>query len=578
MPSVLQPVTAELIAPGQQFELQNLTIGANSYRTWKNAPGSLREIFDRTEIFGDATYLVYQDERISYSQLRQEVASLSQAFIDLGIVKGDRIAIAMRNLPEWVTAFWATVAIGAIVVPLNAWWTSAELAYGVDDCDAKVLILDQERLERIAGELTRRTAVGERVVAVVRCQDDVLLRHAARLRQSKVKVLDFKSLIIPNRQRLPNIDIDPDDPATIFYTSGTTANPKGVLGTHRNICTNMMSMFFIAARNTRAYPSNRDQTGEKTANSYLLSVPLFHATGCHAILIPNTFSGAKIVMMRRWNPEQALELIERESITSFGGVPTMVFQVLSSPDLAYRNTTSVKTIGYGGAPAPPELLRRIVKHFPLSRPSNGYGLTETSAVATMNAGEDYLSKPDSAGPALPIVDIRCVRQDGTDAEPYETGELWIKGPNVVAGYWNNSDATQAVFTNGWFHSGDLAYLDDERYVYIVDRAKDILIRGGENISSIEIENVIFEHQAVADVAVIGIADLVFGEEVAAVVRLHPQTWLDPEELRKHVASRLAGFKVPKYVFFYDAELPRNPAGKILKRQLRLEMTTKLTQS
>jgi long-chain acyl-CoA synthetase len=307
-------------------------------------------------------------------------------------------------------------------------------------------------------------------------------------------------------------------------------------------------------------------------NSYLVSVPFFHATGCHSVLVANTLFGGKLVIMHKWDAGRALELIERERVTTFGGVPAMAMQVLDHPDFAKRDTSSVKTVAYGGAPAPPDLVRRIKQLFPSGNPSNGYGLTETSSVTTMNAGADYVAKPDSVGPPVPVCDVKVMGEDGQPVPTGEVGELWIKGPNVVRGYWNNPEATAASFTDGWLHSGDVARLDDEGFVYIVDRAKDMVIRGGENVYCVEVEAALYEHPGVADAAVIGIPHDVLGEEVGAVVQRRPGAdAVTEDDLRAFVAERLAGFKVPVRVWFRDEPLPRNPAGKILKRDLRDEL-------
>ena len=335
----------------------------------------------------------------------------------------------------------------------------------------------------------------------------------------------------------------------------------------------LKTAIFVAARGAMRARGGETPlvAGGGEQNSYLLSVPLFHATGCHSVLVANTAAGGKLVMMHKWDPERALELIERERVTNFGGVPAMVWQVLDSPDFDKRDTSSVKSISYGGAPAPPELVKRIRQHFPVGLPSNGYGLTETSSVTTMNTGEDYIAKPESVGPPVPVCDVKVMGDDGNELALGQAGELWIKGPNVVRGYWNNPDATAAIFAEGWLHSGDVARLDDEGFVYIVDRAKDMLIRGGENVYSVEVEAALFEHPAVADVAVIGIPHPVLGEEVGAVVQLRTGASATEEELRKHVAQRLAAFKVPVRVWFREDPLPRNPAGKVLKRDLRDEL-------
>jgi long-chain acyl-CoA synthetase len=291
--------------------------------------------------------------------------------------------------------------------------------------------------------------------------------------------------------------------------------------------------------------------------------------------VANTAAGNKLVMMHHWDPERALELIEREQVVTFGGVPAMVMQVIDSPSFSKRDTSSVRSVAYGGAPAPPDLVRRIKEHFPVSAPSNGYGLTETSSVTTMNSGDDYVLKPDSVGPAVPVCDVAVVPDGftgdsptGLPAGPDVVGELWIKGPNVVRGYWNKPEATAATFTAGWLHSGDIARIDEEGFIYIVDRAKDMVIRGGENVYSVEVEAALFEHPAVADAAVIGVPHAVLGEEVGAAIVLRPGSKVSAEELTRHVRERLAGFKVPTHIWFRSAPLPRNPQGKVLKRELR----------
>ncbi|MGH9294554.1 MAG: class I adenylate-forming enzyme family protein, partial [Acidimicrobiales bacterium] len=441
-------------------------------------------------------------------------------------------------------------------------------AYGLSDSGTSLAIVDGERLGRIAANLGELADSGLRHVVVARANEG----PSGGLPEGLERFEDLVGAANPQGSLLPEADIGPDDDATIFYTSGTTGKPKGALGTQRNICTNLMSLGFITARNQLTASDERRQAMSGAGqNACLLSVPLFHATGCHSVLVANTASGGKLVMMRRFNPERALELIERERVTIFGGVPTMAWQVLCSPDFEERDTSSVRAISYGGAPAPPELVRRIKAQFPSGSPSNGYGLTETSSVTSMNSGDDYVRKPDSVGPPVPVCEVRVVSDDGRDVPTGETGELWIKGPNVVRGYWNKPQATAETFAGGWLHTGDIARLDDEGFIYIVDRAKDMLIRGGENVYSVEVEAAIFEHPAVADAAVIAVPHEVLGEEVGAVVVPRPDSKLSADELRHHVSERIAAFKVPTHIFFRAEPLPRNAAGKVLKRQLRDEV-------
>jgi len=557
---------AQLTAPGSPFEIEEVEIRGVLTKTWKHAPPTMRAILERTEQHGDATFIVYEDERTTFADLRAQAATFARRLVDdLGVTKGDRVAIAMRNFPEWPVAFWGAVSVGAIVVPLNAWWTGPELEYGLSDSGSKVLVADGERMERLAehvAALPGLTTITVRGDGPIPWEDVVGLVDAA------------------SAPVLPEAEIHPDDLATIFYTSGTTGRPKGALGTHRNFTSNLMSLTFAGARSQLrgrhldappAEPAGRAAGAAPTQNASLLSVPFFHATGCHSVLQGATYAGNKLVLMHKWNPERALELIERERVTNFGGVPSMVWQVLQSPDFSKRDISSVQGIGYGGAPAPPELVRKIAEMFPGKLPSNGYGLTETSSLSTSNSGVDYQQRPDSVGVPVAVVDVKVVDEDCNDLGRNVPGELWIKGPNVVVGYWNKPEATEASFTDGWLHTGDVARIDDEGFVFIVDRAKDMIIRGGENVYCSEVEAALFEHEAVLDAAVIGIPHLVLGEEVGAVVQLKPGATATPEELQAHVRARLAAFKVPVQVWFRKEDLPRNPAGKVLKRDLREDL-------
>ena len=580
-------VVAMLTAPGAPFEMEDVVVRGVPLRAWKTAPATLRSVFELSANHADATFLVYEDERITFGEHYRAVAALGHQLVErFGIRPGDRVAIAMRNLPEWVTAFWATITIGAVAVPLNAWWTGEELAYGLADSGTRIAFVDEERQARIAHHLADVPGLEAMIVTCEEHDPDSGGRRPAvgsildRGDLGAFPVVPFADVLgVPTDDvTLVDVTIDPDDDATIFYTSGTTGRPKGAVGTHRNSCSNLMNLFFVSTVGSLRRTAAQAAASPGGQNANLLSVPLFHATGCHALLVTNTAAGGKIVMMHHFNPERALELIERERITVFGGVPAMVMQVIDSPDFPKRDTSSVQSISYGGAPCPPDLVRRIKEHFPSGAPGNGYGLTETSAMTTMNAGDDYVRKPDSVGPPSPVCDVAVVPEDWTGEEPPElpadpdrTGELWIRGPNVVRGYWHKPEATAASFTRGWLHTGDVARVDEEGFVHIVDRAKDMIIRGGENVYCVEIEGALHEHPAVADCAVIGVPHPVLGEEVGAVVVLRPGMDVAADELSRHVRERLAAFNVPSRYWFRGEELPRNPAGKILKRELRTEL-------
>jgi long-chain acyl-CoA synthetase len=573
-PLGLAEATAQLTAPGQIFEMDTAIIRGEELRVWKHAPPTLRAVFDLSRGHGASEFVVYEDERMSFELHHAMASRLAARLVELGVERGDRVAIAMRNLPEWIVSFWATIVAGAVVVPLNAWWTSDELAFGLADSSARVVVCDLERLERIAPHLSALEALRD-VVYV----DEHRKGRTPSVPDDVARVHGFSELLgeVVDDPAPPVVDVDPDDDATIFYTSGTTGRPKGAVGTHRNACTNLMNLFFIATRSQLRYGDPGASSG--TQNAFLMSVPLFHATGCLASMVVNAASGGKIVLMHHFDPERALELIERERVTLFGGVPTMALQILDSPAFERTDTNSVRSVSYGGAPAPPELVRRIKAAFPDGQPGNGYGLTETSAATSMNNGPDYVERPDSVGTAVPVTDVAVVPEDFSGTEPSPdrpqgpevTGELWVRGPQVVRGYWHRPEETALVFTKGWLHTGDVARIDEDGFIFIVDRAKDVIIRGGENVYSVEIEAVLFEHPDVADCAVIGVPDPTMGEEVGAVVVPREGHHLDTEELQRFVASKLARYNVPARIWVRDGHLPRNPAGKVLKRQLRDEV-------
>ena len=556
----IEEVHTLLTAPGETYEMAETTVDGLRVRFWKNAPADLTRVLRSSAAHGEKTFLVYENERIRFDEHFARAAWLSHGLRDeFGVRSGDRVAIAMRNLPEWPIAFWAIAAAGAVVVPLNAWWTGAELEYGLADSGAKVLFADAERWECLAPRLPLGS-----VEALVVARAGALPEHVRRFE-------DLAGAPPPGID-LPEVAIRPDDHATLFYTSGTTGRPRGVVGSHRNICTNLWSVGFARARThlrSGAQRSALDQPEENPA--FLLSVPFFHATGCHSILLSTTALGAKLVLMHKWSPERALELIERERITTFGGVPAMAWEVLESQAFARHDTSSLRSVRYGGAPAPPELVRRIDARLPGRIPSNGYGMTETSAITSTNAGEDYRERPDSVGVPVPVCDVRVVDADGRELPRGEIGELWIRGPNVVKGYWNQPEATAESFTDGWVHTGDLARIEAEGFIYVVDRAKDVVIRGGENVYCTQVERVLFEHPGVLDAAVIGVSHRVLGEEVGAVIVPRPGAVFSGQDIRDHVAAQMAAYNVPAHVWIRDRALPRNPAGKVLKRELKREL-------
>ena len=545
---------ATLTAPGGPFALTDCEIAGQSLKVFEATPPSLGALFENARSKGDEIFLIYEDERWTFARTMEQVDAMGALLVDrYGIQPGDRVAIAMRNYPEWITAFAAITSVGAIAVSMNAWWKVDELAYGLEDSGARVLICDTERL----GNALVPLATTELRALVVRGEGP--LPDGA----------DHLEAVIELGAPLPEVTIDPDDDVTILYTSGTTGNPKGAVSTHRAVLSALMA--FACRATASAMMKPEDTAGHPYPNCFILSVPLFHVTGCVAVMLSCFASGTRLVMMYKWSPERALELIERERVTHFVGVPTMSWDLLESPDFPERDTSSLLSVGGGGAPAPPELVRRIDANFKSGRPGIGYGMTETNAYGPQNAGDDYMRKPTSAGRVVPTVQLRVTGENDVPLPTGEVGEIWFRGANLIRGYWNNPEATAETLVDGWLRSGDIGRIDEEGFIYVQDRAKDMVLRGGENIYCAEVEAALYEHGDVYEAAVFGLPHERLGEEVAAVIHPKPGRVVDVAAIRDHVAQRLAAFKVPSYIEVTETPLPRNPAGKFLKRELREEI-------
>ncbi len=558
----LKDIEARLCAPGEPFEMDTVAIRGVPTRVWKNQPPSLSALARLARAaYADRIFIVFEDERVSYEGWFRAVAALADDLRRRGVRKGDRVALAMRNLPEWPVAFFAITSLGAIAVPLNAWWTGAELQYGLTQSGTSVLVCDAERWDRVRPHVAELPALREVIVA--RAGAD--LQAPATALEAVLGRPDGYAFL-PDAA-LADTNIAPDDDATIFYTSGTTGLPKGALGTHRNILACVLAAGYLARRAMLRRGEEPPAVAEPGVG--LNVVPMFHVTACNATLMGTIASGSALVFMRKWDAVRAFELIERERVTFTGGVPTIAWQLLEHPDRGRYDLSSLKTVSYGGAPAAPALVRLIGQDL-AADPGTGWGMTETSATVTSHSAEDYRHRPDSCGPPLPVSDLKIMSEDGAQELPMgAVGELWARGPQIVKGYWNNPEATAATFVDGWVRTGDIARLDAEGFCFIVDRAKDIIIRGGENITSIEVENVLYEHPAVTDAALVGVPHHTLGEEPAAVVHLAPGSTASEAELRAWVAARLAAYKVPVRILFSAETLPRNANGKILKKDLRV---------
>ena len=501
---------ARLVGPGLPFELEEIRVRDVVTRTWKNAPPSLGAVLAASTAYGERPFLVLDDKRLSYADHHRLACRFAQALRErYGVRPGERVAIAMRNLPDWSVAFWAATAIGAIAVPLNAWLVADELAYCIADSGACLAVADGPRADLLAG---CGQTVGLRGIVVVRGEGAEDRRGIARWE-------DVLAGADP-APGLPDAGIAPDDDATIFYTSGTTGTPKGAVGTHRNLIANIMTVAYRGAVRQLC----RGETpvwlgGPQPHPVTLVPVPFFHVTGCHSIMAPGLFGGSTLVLMHRWDPEHALALGERERVTNITGVPGMVLQMLESPRFAAHDTSSLIAVNYGGTPPPPRLLERIDALLPGADAENGYGLTEASSLVSYNAGESYRRHPDGAGVPTPICDLRIVDEAGAALPAGARGEVCVKGPNIVRGYWKRPEASAETFRDGWLHTGDIGLLDADGCLFLLDRAKDMLIRGGENVYCVEVENALCTHPQILDAAVIGKPHPVLGQEVAAVVQV-----------------------------------------------------------
>ncbi|GAB2732217.1 class I adenylate-forming enzyme family protein [Kitasatospora kifunensis] len=554
--AALARARAALSAPGAPFATVDTPHGPR----YAAGPAVLRDFLESTRAHGERPFLVLDEQRYSFAEHYAAAAALAHRALDVyGLRPGDRVAIAMRNLPEWQIAFWATQLAGLIAVPLNAWWTAEELGYALEDCEPALVVADPERAERVEGWLAGRGASGPRP----------WLLTVGVAAPAGPRVERFEQLPPPTTGlSAPEVAIKPQDDATIMYTSGTTGRPKGVVATQSAWCGAVLSpRFFIAGGHLAA---GRD-LAQVRPQTVLLSYPFFHVAA-FTTLFPLMASGGTAVLMRKWDAEAALELIADHQATGYSGVPTTALDLLDAAARRGLALASLASISTGGAPAPPTLARRIQRQFEgRVEARNGYGLTEVCGGVIANVGTRYLEHPDSIGRPAPALEVRITDPSGARLADGEVGELWLRGQSVFRGYWRQPEATAAAFSGDWFRTGDLALLR-EGEIFVVDRLKDMVIRGGENVYCGEVEGVLLGHPAVAEAAVLGVPHPALGEEVAAIVRLRPGASVAAQELRQHVAGRLAAFKVPAHVTFRDEPLPRNPAGKVVKDELRAALS------
>jgi long-chain acyl-CoA synthetase len=557
-------VRAQLTGPGGMFEVTTDIVLGREQQVYANRMPSLRSVAEVGLMRGDdQTFISYGDRQIGFGTFITTANGVAHALRnDFGVGKGDRVAVLSQNNPEWCLTFWATVSQNAILVGLNGWWTTDEILYGIQDSGASVLVADQKRFERIADSLAELPDLKH--VFLIDCTPaDVGL-------EGNPKMHTFDELTGSPTATFVDQEIAEDDYAVIFYTSGTTGRPKGAISTHRSMVANMQNTMYGAVAGSMTGGGALPDTGGQ--NVSLFTSPLFHVSGCHSTLVVGLLAGLKLVMPEgRFLPETALQLIQDHKVTVWATVPTMVWRVCEHPDRHDYDTSSVRSVAFGGSPSADELQRMIRETFPnVTTTSNAYGLTETSSVATVISGEDAIRKPNSVGPPVPTVQVKIVDAEGNTLGTGETGEVCITGPILMAGYWNKPEATAEAIRDGWLHTGDVGHLDDEGFLFITDRKKDMIIRGGENIYCVEIEQRLVTHEQIADAAIIGVPHPELGEEVKAVVQLETGSTLTEADVRQWVADGLAAFKVPTYVDLTFDKLPRNASGKLLKNVLRGE--------
>lgn len=553
---------ALLTAPGGPYELQ-ITAGVHGpLKVFATGPATLRELYADT--ISDQTFIVYEQERMSFAEAYAASAKIGHILVnDLGVSHGDRVAISMRNYPEWMLAFAAITSIGAIAVAMNALWTAEEMEYGLTNSGTKVLFADQERLDRFA------ECPGSPDVKLVAVRPTRMIPGALDLTAAMAALSDVD---------MPEVEVTPFDAATILYTSGSTGHPKGVVSSHRNIVSALLSWEVDIASQVTAAEANGEipaSAAPAPQPSVLLAVPLFHVLGLHAVYLMCFRAQRKLVAMYKWDPAEAAGIIEREQIASFVGPPAMTGDMVREARITNRNLRSLQVVGGGGAARAPEQVRQIDAVFANAIPNTGWGMTETNAIGTTINGAEYLARPDSAGRCLAVLEMRIVDETNTPVPPGERGELQIRGTSLFSGYWNRPEVNAEVFVDGdWFRTGDVATIDTEGYLYIVDRIKDLIIRGGENIGCGQVEAALLMHPDVYEAAVFAVPDERLGEEVATTIYASPD--LDPDTLREFLSAHLARYEIPRYIFVHDGPLPRTGSGKLFKRELRDQAVASVT--
>ncbi|MCH1490182.1 MAG: acyl--CoA ligase [Ilumatobacteraceae bacterium] len=551
---------ARITAVGEPYELVDREDIRGPVQTFVNAPTSLRQLYE--DAVSDVEFVVAEDQRWTFAEFWNDAATIGHLLVhELGVRKGDRVAISMRNYPEWMLAFTAATSVGAIAVAMNSLWNVDEMAYGLTDSGAKVLFADAERLALL--ESMAEPIEGLQIVAV---------RHTGSP-AADVELAGRMAEIgsVP----MPEVDIAPTDSALILYTSGSTGHPKGVLSNHHNVIVALMAWEVEYGALTER-PGNvvAPEEGSGLVPASLLGIPLFHVLGLHGVFLASFRGQRKLVAMYKWDASVAAELIERERIVTFTGPPAVSGDLVRVAQSEGRDLSSLLSVGGGGAARPPEQVGQIDDTFEKALPNTGWGMTETNAIGTIIFGAEYSERRLSSGPALCVIDLRVVDDDGNELPSGERGELQVRAPSMFREYWNKPEATANSFAeDGWFKTGDVAYIDTDGHLFIVDRIKDLIIRGGENIGCGGVEAALSSHPKVIEAAVYSVPDDRLGEEVGTTMYVTED--FDETELREYLVDHLAKYEIPRYMTTMTEPLPRTGSGKLLKRQLRDDTVTEL---
>ena len=547
---------AQLTAPGAPFELTTVTVQGQPLPAYRHAFATLAALVEAGRAHGPREFMVYEDDRWTFDRFFAAADALAGRLqAEHGLRPGERVAIAMRNRPEWAVAFAAVALLGAVPAPLNSFGLRDELLANLRDVQPRWLLCDAERFAHVGADLAGlgcRAAVVEGAPG----QGDAA----------------WAGLTAPGAPVFAPPALSPEDDALILFTSGASSQAKGVLSSQRAVCQALHNIDYIGALTAMTSPQAvAAMMARGLQPTTLTAVPLFHVSGLHAQLLASLRHGRRLVFMRRWNPALALRLIQAEKITQFNGAPSMVMQLLAEPGFDDPAVTaSLGGVGFGGAGLPQRLIDDVLARRSDTLSGIGFGLTETNGVGAAASGGLFRLRPQAAGLLSPIAELRVADLDGTALPPGQAGEIWLRGVSVMQGYWGQPEASAKALAGGWFRTGDIGILGPDGFLRVVDRIKDVINRAGEKIAAAEVESCLLQHPGLAEAAVFAQPDAQTGEAVVAVVVLAPGAALTAQEVRAHVAGRLAAYKVPLHVHVRADSLPRNPAGKMLKTTLKRE--------